>query len=95
MRAGNVGFWKSGTLRDELLLFLVFGPLDLTAGKALIEDVERARGGSVFSASMSATPTGMTLVACTVLFSVLHRLSFALDWSASAGSCVLPGGSCA
>jgi hypothetical protein len=37
---GNVHFGRSDTLRDELLLFLVFGLLDLAASEALIEDIE-------------------------------------------------------
>jgi hypothetical protein len=35
--------------------FLVFGPIYLTARKALIEDVERDSGGPVFATGMPAT----------------------------------------
>jgi len=53
MRALSV--CESGALRNELLLFFVFALIDLTASKALVEDVERDRGGPVFAAGMPAT----------------------------------------
>jgi hypothetical protein len=64
------------SLRDELLLFLVLGLVNLTARKAFIEDVERGWARTVLPARMTAAATGMALMAHGVPFVVQHIFTF-------------------